>query len=597
MGETNETKRTIDIKTILIGVLAILIFVAIILLLTPAKEPEKEPANNPENTEQEEYTEEYDEPDEEPVKKPAKEQKPVSDKSSGNKLSLVGDSHYYIVKGTKFEDPGVKAYNSSGNDISSQVVTNGTVNVNEIGDYSITYTLGKLKVKRTVSVYKFTVTVSAANIEYTNKKYNLTVSIDNAYYDKTLLPDGKTSTSKKIEYAISTNGTYQFVVSDTKGHQIKVSKKITNFDKTAPTGTCENKLDNGKTILTINAKDSESGISYFVYDNGKDTKTKKKTKYTYSATYKTIKVTMYDVAGNSKKIKCTQTGSEVMPQIKPPSGAKIKASADSTSLKVSIEEVGTYYIARVWILDPYNQIRKATSNWGVNREHPVTIFKREITNQNLSSKIFIGINASGFYENGTWSPSVSSEYYKKYNHTTEGGLVITNGKVVRNWYQAGAVDKMCFGTNELCRTDDTIYAVSKTGTFDTYQKFGRLSESDRKTLFQKIIDKGYRNTWVFRPVLMLKGKETADSTALTGNANTSKRTLVCQINTNNWILLVGNIANKDVLPKLKSLGCQTAVSMDGGGSYAMIFKGKTGSLQTIVGGSREIVDTLYITEK
>ena len=40
--ETNETKRTIDIKTILIGVLAILIFVAIILLLTPAKEPEKE---------------------------------------------------------------------------------------------------------------------------------------------------------------------------------------------------------------------------------------------------------------------------------------------------------------------------------------------------------------------------------------------------------------------------------------------------------------------------------------------------------------------------------------------------------------------------
>ena len=566
MGE-----RTIDKEKILIGFVIVAIIVAIVLLILPEKE-EKSVTKTPEPT-------------------------VITSPESNVTIKLYGENPYYVFKGKKYDEPGYEAFDNNQN-VSYKIKKSGTVNTSVPGQYEITYEVDGITAKRIVVVSDLEASILAETQEYTKDSFNIMVSIKGSDYSKTVLPNGKTTLEKAIEYEVSDNGTYKFTIYDKYGNKKSLEQKVTNFDKEAPTGSCTNKLDLGKTIVEVKASDTKTSVVKYDYSNGEKTNSSTSPKYEYSGLYKNVSVTLYDKVGNKATIKCVSSGEGVLPQIKAPSGANIIKESNSDSLKISIEKKNNYYIARIWMLDPYTQINKAViKDWGVRREHPGTIFKREVETKNLSNKIFIGINGSGFYENGSWTVKCDSAYYNKYNRTTEGGLVITDGKVIRNWYQDGAVDRACFGTNELCRTDDSIYVISKEGYIDTYQKFGRLSESERKTLFQQIIDKGYSNTWVFRPVLMLNGKETADSSALTGNANTSKRTLVCQINRNNYVLLVGDISNSQVMPTFKNLGCQTAFSMDGGGSYAMIYKERGGSLQTIVGGGREVVDTLYITEK
>ena len=554
----------IDKEKLLIGVLIVAIIVVVVILLLPQKEKQKVTVVSGDNV----------------------------------TIKLHGDNPYYLLKGKQYEEPGYEAYEKTGVQVSYKIKKSGSVNSNVPGKYEIVYEVEGTIAKRTIIVPDLDVVMIADSENYTNEEYNIMLSIKGADFGKVLLPNGKTTKDRSVEYLVSQNGTYTFIIYDTYNNQLKYEKVVRNFDKEAPVGTCTNKLESGKTLVEVKAVDKLSGIASYIYDNGDAKNPSTASKYEISGLYKDVNVTLIDKVGNQSTIKCVSSGQSVMPQVKPPVGANIVKQSESDSLKISIEKAGSYYIARVWMLDPYTQINKAvTSRWGVAREHPGTIFKNEVASKNLSDKIFIGINGSGFYENGSWTVQCGAEYYNKYNRTTEGGLVITNGQVVRNWYQDAAVDKACFGANELCRTDDSIYVISKEGNIDTYQKFGRLQESERKTLFEKIINKGYRNTWVFRPVLMLNGKETSDSTALTGSVTTSKRTLVCQIDRNNYVLLVGDISNGQVIPVFKNLGCQTAFSMDGGASYAMIYKDKGGKLETIVGGSREVVDTLYITEK
>lgn len=222
-------------------------------------------------------------------------------------------------------------------------------------------------------------------------------------------------------------------------------------------------------------------------------------------------------------------------------------------------------------------------------EKPFNIIQREISNKNLTNKILVAINASGFYLAGSWEPN-SKSYNSRYNKTTEGPLVITNGQVIRNWYYDSAIDKA---------RNHALYAISQNGNLEVYPNFNKLSESARKSLFDKIISLNYRNTWVFRPVIMQNG-QIVDSNILGTFLNSSgKRQILCQINRNNFAIIstTSKYNINGIKTILNSLSCQTAVNMDGGGSVALLYKSKTGKLETITGGSRSIADTLYFTEK
>ena len=507
---------------------------------------------------------------------------------NNNSIILYGSNPYYVLKNKTFVDPGYSAYDINGINQTKNVQVIGNVNVNKPGEYEIIYKLNQVENKRLVIVSDIEASFTNESLEYTNKGYKLSLIVKGSDYLKTILPNGKETKSTVIDYEVSNNNIYSFIIYDKYNNQLKLDKKVNNIDLKPPSGSCKNKLELGKTIVTVDATDSESGILNYVYNNNDSKITNTQPNYTYNGLYKEITVTINDKVGNSSTIKCTSSGEGANAQIKPPSGANIIKSDDSDTLKVSIEKKGSYYITRVWVLDPYNQINKGIilENWNKKRASAATILQNEITNKNLNNKIVVGINGSGFYENGTWTPNCTSSSYKnQYNRTTEGPLVIHEGKVIRNWYDDGAVDRS---------RNHSIYTVSKEGNFEVYQNFNKLSENDRKTLFDSIINKGYRNTWTFRPVAILNG--TILTTNLVGE-QMKNRNVVCQIDRNNWVVLTGETTAKDAVNILKNLGCQTAVNMDGSGSVSLHFKSKTGSLEKIHGGGREVVDTLYFTEK
>lgn len=508
-------------------------------------------------------------------------------------LRLKGSNPMYVLKGKQYIEPGFVAVDINGNNQSSNVKISGSVNTSIPGTYKITYKLEQVELIREVIVSDIIAIINVDDEEkFVKDAVNLSVEITGKDYDYTIIPSGERRNTNVINYKVTNNGIYTFIIYDKYNNQLKLQQEVNNIDNTIPTGKCVANLNEGKTKVTVSALDEESGIAGYYYNNGKNTTGKQTvSEYTFSNLYENVSVIVEDKVGNKATLVCSKTGDGSYAQILPSSGANIVASDSSDTLKVSIEKTSGYYLTRVWVRDPYNQTQKGViANWGSKLEKPFDIIQREISNKNLQNKIVVAINASGFYLSGSWSPSCGSSYASKYDRTTEGPLVITNGNVVRNWYSDSAIDKA---------RNHVLYAISPDGTLDTYPNFNKLTENERKNLFDKIISLNYKNTWVFRPVIMQNGKMVNSDILGTFLDGSAKRQVLCQINYNNFaILSTTSSYNKNGLNSiLTSLNCQTAVNMDGGGSVALLYKGKNGTLTTLVGGSRPLVDTLYFTEK
>ena len=143
------------------------------------------------------------------------------------------------------------------------------------------------------------------------------------------------------------------------------------------------------------------------------------------------------------------------------------------------------------------------------------------------------------------------------------------------------------------------YAISKAGNLDIYYNYNGLSQSARKDLFDDIIKKGYLNTWTFRPAIMENGKVLSSDVLGTFLNSKAMRTIFCQVNHNNYVFLTSksNQDINDIKKILTELNCQTAANLDGGGSRALIYKSKNGSIEIIAGDGRSVVDIVYVTEK
>ena len=68
------------------------------------------------------------------------------------KIKLNDGYNIYLKVGDTFNDPGVTATLLDGTDVTSSIITSGTVNTSSIGTYVITYTFGNSKITRNVIV-------------------------------------------------------------------------------------------------------------------------------------------------------------------------------------------------------------------------------------------------------------------------------------------------------------------------------------------------------------------------------------------------------------------------------------------------------------
>ena len=67
-------------------------------------------------------------------------------------IKLYGGNEITVYQGITFTDPGYVAYDKKGNNISNQVKVKGSVEINVVGRYTITYSVDDKSVNRIVNV-------------------------------------------------------------------------------------------------------------------------------------------------------------------------------------------------------------------------------------------------------------------------------------------------------------------------------------------------------------------------------------------------------------------------------------------------------------
>ena len=243
--------------------------------------------------------------------------------------------------------------------------------------------------------------------------------------------------------------------------------------------------------------------------------------------------------------------------ITPPSSEKIIWSAESATLKSWISQKNGYKLTRIWLSSPGKQINKFGS---LLKEYAVNMANSAISSNNLSGKIFIATDASGFH-----------------NETAFGKVIITNGQILRDDQNLnqGTEGKLCH-----------YYTFDSNGTLSSYK-----NTTSSQELLSTYCTK---NTFAFYPPMVENGKR---SNSLYSTGENRMREGFCQIDSNNYALITGQMDLDDVARIMLELNCKTGINFDGGGSTCLYTKDSTGAENIIFGCTdRKIPDILYFNE-
>ena len=172
--------------------------------------------------------------------------------------------------------------------------------------------------------------------------------------------------------------------------------------------------------------------------------------------------------------------------------------------------------------------------------------------------------------------SVNGDYYG----VQEKGYVLKNGNIYRNTSS---------GNEDL--------VIYKDGSFEI------VNEDD--VSLESLVSKGAYNVLSFGPALIIDGDISISKNEEVGKAMASNpRTAIGKISDNHYVFVVSDGRTSDseglslyeLASFMKSLGCDIAYNLDGGGSSTMYFNGKV--INNTVGGrgesERSVSDIVYI---
>ena len=223
-------------------------------------------------------------------------------------LDLKGDSTVYILKGSRYIEPGYNA-SYSNIDVSNEVKVYGNVNINVPGEYILKYSISKngysREKLRTIIVSNFDYQIRVENTAGYVSENKIIFTTTDANYDHVLLPDGNISYSNSVSYTVKTNDEYLFIIYSKLGFSDKKIIEINNIDVSNPTGSCIAYLYDSYTNVVVNAKDDSGVTSYeYLYGNKKSEKISKN-EFKYYENINEVSVNIYDKAENKTNIKCS----------------------------------------------------------------------------------------------------------------------------------------------------------------------------------------------------------------------------------------------------------------------------------------------------
>ena len=497
-------------------------------------------------------------------------------------FTLNGSSMVNIKLGSNYSDPKFSCYlKSNKQNLDRYVKITSNLNNKKEGVYEIKYTLaynGKTKeLSRKVYVYKETISYTLSTTALTNKPVTIKFRSNIHNFAYVILPNDNVIYKNEFSYNFYENNKYTFFVFDSLNNYETYTVNIDNIDKTPPSGTCKIVMKNGTTDYTVTSRDED--ISKYVYNN-EEKYTSTQNTYKVSTYLRNDMVLLVDKAGNKTKVKCDVTKSYEK-VIKPSSKDNVVYSSTSDSLVVNIVKKDGYYLSRIWMKDPYLQVKKEMLSSNAKKlVLPKNILEQAINKYNLKSKIVLGGNASGPVMKGSHYSYVA-ERASYYNLKEPSALLVYNGNIIINDYKTYA-------------GNTTIYYINGQNQLSYIPVMENNSPVERKIAFENAISSGIYNTFAFNPMLVINGKVQSVS-----NDYYALRNGFCQINENNFIWVVSDTKkwNKpDFATFMGSLGCVNAANFDGGGSVALFYKEKFGNIKTLTGNGRSLSSVIYFTE-
>lgn len=524
----------------------------------------------------------------------------VIDNTSLFALELKGDKEITINKNSSYQEPGYIAYDKSGNDITREVVITGSVNPNVVGTYKITYKITSenqtLEKTRTVKVVDKQIIDDNINLilsydtKLTNKEIYVSIKVEGSTFDYLVYPNKVVTTNSTSTYIVKENGTYTFLAYNKSGKEFKKEITITSIDLVKPTGSCVATINNSSTNIMVSNLNKQID-TYTYYDNTKVITTTTTKSYNYNLkTSNNVFVNLKDLAGNTNLISCKIIDNSFYSAITPLTGENVILERSTSTLKVYVSKYSNYYLTRVWVRNPYSQLNKFDSfEYGTNLYRPSVLLKGASDTYNLKNQFLLGFNASGFYLKDKYDAE-SVNKYSKYNKTSVGTLVITNGKVIRNYYDKSFKTWYIMGIDK--NNQMRLFTDSKATT---------LSEINEKKVFSNtVINSGIRNTFTFAAPLILNGVRTNIRTSMPDPNNNTLKGIqtICQVNDNNFVLITStSMKRNDAIEKMLSLNCKTATNLDGGGSVALLYKDiGSNEVKVILGNNRSLTEVAYFSE-
>lgn len=221
-------------------------------------------------------------------------------------IYLFGESKIILEKNAKYIEPGYEVVDSVDGILTDKVEVINNVDTSKPGVYNVIYSVVNssnvtTQEKRIVVVVGEELSLSLSDTNYTNKTIYINAHTIDPYFDYITLPNGNTIDSSNYQYAVSSNGTYKFISHNKLGKTSEATIKVTNIDKTKPTGSCLLTINDTYAKITIQAKDN-IGISHYKYLS----KTYQNNTINVSTNTTSASITIYDVSGNSTQIECSK---------------------------------------------------------------------------------------------------------------------------------------------------------------------------------------------------------------------------------------------------------------------------------------------------
>lgn len=248
------------------------------------------------------------------------------------------------------------------------------------------------------------------------------------------------------------------------------------------------------------------------------------------------------------------------------SGKVVKSYSDST-IYVSLEKISKYYVTKIWVKNPAEQVKKKEAGW---RKELKTV--NEMLNS--TSNAIVGCNGSGFYDKASFSPVESAIKRTSWDKTSEGYLVISNGVTRR------AIS----GQQTNC-----LLGILPNGSFKYYEN----------SSFSEVYNDAVRDSFTYGPMLISNGviyEQKVGRVRQNYNSSADKRTAIGQVDENNFVIITTESTAKlnDVANMGLKLDCVSLYNLAGGPSTSLWFRGaQSGKGTQVKASSRGVSDALY----